>query len=562
MTATTTNRSTQIDHLFAQWDQPRTPGYIVAVQQGDEVVHCRGYGRANVEFDIPWTPDTRYRLASITKMFIGTAVLLLDEAGVLALDDDARRWLPELPDWGRPVTLRRMLTMTSGLRHEEAQLITYAGDTGRATLDYQFGLVCRQRGLNFLPGDHAVYACPNFRLAARVIERATAKPLNEALTELIYAPLGMNASCVTDYYADVLDNQATYYHVLDDGRYRRHEFGIASSGDGAMTSTINDLLRFNQHLRANLLGKPGFLERWLETAELPDGRRTNYGLGVLVESHRGSPIIGHGGASNTFFLRFPEQDLTVVILGCRDQPRAHSLVRSVADLFLVEEIEASLEPRPGQWYGYQPEDASRLATAAGRYVHQETGYVLELSVWQGALVAKVFGTPEVMRPFGDGDFVATDHASGLRVWVDTGDGPVQAVRADVGLGRPITFERAPAEPPPFDQAELEEFEGVYYCDELDVWQRVLTSKGRLVLQRRRGSAPALISPLTPVAGRIFIAEDAGIVVQFLRDEAAVVVGLREHINNARNVHFMKLRADAWLGRAPERTTPVLEGTGG
>jgi CubicO group peptidase (beta-lactamase class C family) len=553
-----TERSRQVDELFRGLDCPHTPGAIVAVARGDEVVHLRGYGRASVEFDSPWTADTRYRIASITKQFTATAILLLEEQGRLALDDDMRTYLPELPVFAPPITIRHLLQMTSGLKLDELLASVFTANAGPHSLDYLYRMF-RQRPLtDFTPGQYALYCDTNYRFAARIIERVTNADFGGALAELIFRPLGMNDSSAPPDYAVVQPRLAYLYEVLDDGTYRRIEEGMAMSGDGAIISTVADLLRWNEHLRQGLLGSPGLRERWTTVATLNDGRQTNYGLGVTVGHHRDRLIWEHGGLFGSHLLRFPREDVTIIVLRNRTDLSAWTLAHRVADLFLLDTPPSDDGHQWRAWFG------ADLAMAqfplnpdvVGRYVHAESGYFLDLQIVNGMLLANLIDGGAVMTPSGPDTFVATGHeAFGPPLTIVRLPEQPPQIDVDIGAGSAWRFVRWDAAPDACPPDGLTPFVGTYANRDFDMYQRVLLQDGRLLLQFDRGQTRDHLRPLTWLGGDNFVCEPGTswrhaqpIAVRFERDaplgrggpggeQSGEIVRMIESVDSVRNICF-------------------------
>ena len=209
--------SEKIDQLYAQVDRSHTPGGVAAVIYRGELIHLKGYGAANRELDVPWTSDTRYRIASVTKSFVAHAVLLLENRGRLRLEDPLHRHLPDFPVFDTPVRLRHLLSMTSGLWQDES-LLAQVSAGGPATLDEMYSMSKLQRRLNYAPGSAASYVDTNFRLLARVIAAVTGQPFARAMHELIFEPLGMTSTAfeVSD---DMAPRLASVYARGPDGAF-------------------------------------------------------------------------------------------------------------------------------------------------------------------------------------------------------------------------------------------------------------------------------------------------------------------------------------------------------
>jgi len=243
-----------IDAVFADYDKPASPGCMLGVVASGELIYTRGYGRANVEHDIAFTPDTVFDIGSTSKQVLATSILLLVDDGKLSLDDDVRKYLPEVPDYGATITIRHLLTHTSGLR-DYITLMTLAGwqmedvTTPGQALD----LVSRQKGLDFPPGAEFAYSNTGFFLASLIVERVSGKGLAAFAAERTFRPAGMSATRYMDDHAAVVPHRATGYEPSG------ADFRVASSnweqlGDGAVQTSIADLRKWDANFYAPRVG--------------------------------------------------------------------------------------------------------------------------------------------------------------------------------------------------------------------------------------------------------------------------------------------------------------------
>jgi CubicO group peptidase (beta-lactamase class C family) len=507
---------------LAQYDAPGVPGGVIALCQGGEIAYTRTFGRANLEFDIPWTLDTRYRVASVTKQFVGAVALLLERAGALRLDDDIRRYLPELPKFDAPISLRQLLAMTSGIRHEEAALMSFLGETA-GSLEDLYAIVTRSP-LHFDTGSYALYSCANYRLAARILERASGQTLNELLQRLILAPLGMTRSLSHPDYDLALPELACLYHP-DGGCYRREQSAMQMSGDGALIATARDLARWLGSLQQDSLGVSAQLTT---PSPLPAGRRSNYGLGIGLTRYRGLRVWEHGGSFGSYLFQLPERDFGVILLCNRLDIDRWTLARELADLWLYGESASA-----ACWLSYATQHGDdQLLPHTGRYVHCETGYTVTLELWRGALWAEVLGASEALEPTGPLSFASASPASAFRLRLAQ---DADSLDADMGRQGWLTFGRVA---PELGLEDATPYLGAYANDELAGVQVIDEAAGALRLTVRHGRVVKLQQRLTPLAPDVFTAD--ALALKFVRDRAGRVVGVRESINRARDLYFYRM----------------------
>jgi CubicO group peptidase (beta-lactamase class C family) len=213
------NESAAVNKLFKDWDTPNSPGCAVAVMKGGRIAFEHGYGTADLDHDVKNTPATIFDVGSIAKQFTAAAILLLAREGKLSLDDSIRKYLPEVPDFGAPVTLQQMLHHTSGIRDYE-QLLWFNGwrlDSPDLLTDEDIlGIVSRQKELNFSPGSDFDYSNTNYMLLAQVVSHVSGESFEKFTQARIFEPLGMAHTHFRNDHGEIVKNLADSYEKGDD----------------------------------------------------------------------------------------------------------------------------------------------------------------------------------------------------------------------------------------------------------------------------------------------------------------------------------------------------------
>jgi CubicO group peptidase (beta-lactamase class C family) len=318
-----------VDSVFADFG-PSTPGCAVAASRQGRTLFARAYGMADMA-GRPATPSTVYDIGSITKQFTAMGMVLLAQDGRLSLDDDVRRWIPELPDYGHTITLRHLLTHTSGIRDHMNLLAMQRGGSPAIDDGDALEIILRQRELNFAPGTDLAYSNSGYTLLSEVVRRASGRPLAEVAHERILAPLGMSATAFTGN--ELRDRLALGYVRSGPGWAQAH-YPVRTTGDGGMYSTAEDLLRWAEALRTGRVGGARAVRTMETAASLSDGTPLKYALGLEVGEHRGLRTVSHGGAGGGFraeLVRFPERELAVAVLCNAGSAPAEALALRVAD---------------------------------------------------------------------------------------------------------------------------------------------------------------------------------------------------------------------------------------
>jgi CubicO group peptidase (beta-lactamase class C family) len=328
-----------LDALFARRVSDSTPGCVVGVRQGRMELQ-RAYGQADLEHGVPNTVDSIFNVGSVAKQFTAAATLLLADEGKLRLDDDIRKYLPELPDFGTPITVDELLSHTSGLRDFRAT----DGWTGRDALAQNnadiLAYAARQHRLNHAPGASHLYTNTGYVLLAIIVERASGQPFADFTRERLFKPAGMErTSWQMDVQRPVRGLSAGYTQIepARDGepaRFARPTTTRHVVGNGGLLSTAGDMLRWNAALRHNAFG-PRLAAELEQRAHLRNGFELDYARGLYVGNYRGLRELQHAGytgAYTAWVARYPEADLSIALLCNGDGDDVYG--REVADLFL------------------------------------------------------------------------------------------------------------------------------------------------------------------------------------------------------------------------------------
>ncbi|MFO7260206.1 MAG: serine hydrolase domain-containing protein [bacterium] len=390
----------RVDSLFAEWDRPGSPGCALGVVQDGRLVYARGYGYANLDHDVPISPKTVFYIASVSKQFTAASIVLLAQQGALSLDDDVRTYIPELPDYGAPITIRHLIHHTSGLR-DYLTLMLLAGmrledvHTDEEVLD----LVTRQEALNFTPGERHLYSNTGYLLMAEIVRRVSGKSLREFADEHIFRPLGMTSTHFHDDRTMVVRNRAMAYARNEDGSYRLDMWtNFDKVGSGGLLSSVEDLALWDLNAEHHTVGGAALREQMLERGVLNNGDTLDYAFGLVLGEYRGLRTVSHSGGSMGFrahHLRFPDERFAVICLCNLGSIDAAGLARRVADIYLEDRFPEPPQatrasgpaPRAGDAASPFPAPAeAALAEFAGRYHSDELRVTYTLAVERGRLV--------------------------------------------------------------------------------------------------------------------------------------------------------------------------------
>jgi len=414
-----------VDAVFAAWDQPGSPGCGLGVAQDGDLVYSRGYGYANLDYDVPITPRTVFDVGSVTKQFNAASLSMLALEGKLSLDDDVRKWLPELPEYEWPITLRHMLHHTSGLR-DYLNLFPLAGRGDYYPISHAqiLAMMSRQRALIFPPGKRYEYSNTAYMLLAQVLERAGGKSLGEMAQERIFDPLGMESSLMYENLEKIIPRRATGYAHDDEGRVRIvHNYNFDVAGDGQLYTTMEDLLRWDDYLHGD--EPPAIHPLMLTEGRLNNGDPVGYAQGIRLSEYRGLRTVGHSGSSwgfRTQLVRFVEPGLSIAI-SCNDgSADAEDLVQRVADHCLADQLgprEGDDDSAADQQVADAPSEPriltdDQLAEYAGAFFALELDATYRFAVANGGLVVRIEQEPPLeVVPMADDRFEIRFRDGGL-----------------------------------------------------------------------------------------------------------------------------------------------------
>jgi CubicO group peptidase (beta-lactamase class C family) len=548
-----------IDRLFSDYDRPSSPGCALGVVLDGELVYSRGYGMADLEHGVPITADTVFHLASVSKQFTATCIALLEEAGELALDDEARRYISYLPDYGHALQLKHLVYMTDGLEdfYEVAGLIMGVPEDSGFAHQEAVEVIRAADWLKFAPGDRWSYSNTAYFLLARIVEQVSGRPFALFAKEKIFDPLGMKSTFVRTDKRAIIPDRANgyaragyvYYKAPEralDSRFVHLEDPMEISGAGQVWSTVNDLFLWDQNFYRNTLGRqdPRLVERMTTPDILNDGTPTCYAYGQLVADRDGSKVVFHeGGAAgvSAAIYRIPEKRVSVICLANSNDfltvmLREHGMevYEKIAAMALAEKLGGQpaahvADPEPASVVSISvPFD--RLEEVAGKYEDPDTSHILEVALTASGLTVKENFTQEFpLIPAASGESgepVFCTQAKELRcVFCRDGDarsGPFTRIVVDKGSG-PQTFWRFFALP--LALATLQDYEGVYACPRLKTAFRVVAVETGLQLQNIDPRNDALNVVFAPTIRDMFMAQYppflSWYVIHFRREQGRV-----------------------------------------
>ena len=445
-----TQPAARVDQLMSRWSGRDRPGGVVAVTRGGRIVFQKAWGMADLEDGIPNSAATIFHVASLSKQFTAFAIAMLADQGRLTLQDDVRRWLPNVPDFGQPVTLRHLLNHTSGLR-DQWELWSMAGGRLDDVIRQEdlLRLVERQRELNFAPGAEYLYCNTGYMLLSEVVGKAGDRAFPAWMQANVFGPLGMRATQVYDDDERLVPGRAYSYQSGADG-WRKSPLNYSNMGATSLFTTVGDLALWLRNWHTAEVGGPRVIAMMQQRGVLNRGDTISYALGIGVGTYRGRRLLEHGGADagyRTSIRYFPEFDGGVVVLGNAASFDAGGISLQVAEAFFEADlgpppVAAAPAPPPAvAAQGWAP-DSAALAAFTGRYLSDELETMYTVTLDSGRLVAHHRRNGDItLRPVARDAFEAGPFYFRRLAFERGADGAVSGFRATGGRVRRLLFRK-------------------------------------------------------------------------------------------------------------------------
>lgn len=480
----------EIDKIFEPWTKPGSPGAAVALVHNGVTVYQKGFGLANVELNVPITPQSVFYLGSVGKQFTALAIALLEADGKLSVGDDIRKYVPEIPDYGTPITIDHLLHHTSGIRDyleltEMAEL-----DIGYYRSDAEvLNLLGRQKALNFTPGDEYLYSNSGYFLLGVIVHRVSGKTLREFAAERIFEPLGMTSTHIHDDYTHLIPNRASSYIEKEDGTLMNFISQFDRVGSGGVYASLEDMVRWDRNFYSYKVGGPQVVQRLHTRGVLNDGTHLDYAFGLVITSVLGQRVVEHSGGLGgyrTYLGRAPDLGFSVIVLANLSSIDPRELGLRASQVYFADFL-----PQPPATAETPPSEEAPDETAgaevpgldayAGVYFEKKKNLIRRLLVRDGQLVYQRSEDHEsVLVPLGENAFKMLTPFAQVEVRFEPGK-----MIVDVAGEGTSALERV--KEVHYTDEDLAAFTGRYYSEELDVDTELKVEDGALTLRGRTGA---------------------------------------------------------------------------
>ena len=534
----------QVDKLFENWNSVNTPGATVAVVKDGKTIYKKGYGMANLEYDIPNRPNTIFHIASVSKQFTTFAILLLEKDGKLSLDDDIRKHVPEVPDFGKKITLRHLAHHTSGLRDQWA-LIAMAG--GRLddviTTEHILKFVKRQKELNFNPGEEYLYSNTGYTLLAEVVERVSGNSFAEFTKERIFKPLKMKNTFFYDDHEKIVKNRAYSYRPVAKG-YKKVVLSYANVGATSLFTTVEDLSLWAINFEKPTVGDQSTMEKMKQRGVLNNGSKISYALGQAVGSYRGHSFISHSGGDagyRTYLGRFPDKKFSVMVFSNDGGFNSSQMARKVMEVYLKDEFAKNTKPNvPPKVVKKTPQQTNVPLVISQKTLNEYVGsyeltptFIIKITQENGTLFGQATGQPKLsLKPITSSKFAVVGIPAEISFHRNSED-KVTLLKLNQG-GAIQDAKRIKSFSP--ESIKLSDYTGYFYSKELATGYKFVVENERLVAKHSRSSdIPMRLSQKDYFAGNSWFFRQ----IHFIRNEKGEITGCKVSNGRVRNLLFEK-----------------------
>jgi len=530
-----------IDKLFADWDKEGAPGCALGIMKDGELIYSKGYGLANLEYDIPNSSKSVFRIASTSKQFTAACVVLLAEQGKLSLDDKLNQFFPEFPDYAKTISIRHLLNHTSGIR----DYLTISYLKGLEDNDYYqnkdvMEWLINQKELNFNPGDEYLYSNSGYWLLGQIVNKVSGMDMANFAKQEIFDPLNMSSTHFHNNHNEIVKNRASGYTPIGGELYEISMTTLDMIGDGGIFTSIEDIKKWDDSYYDNSVLSKEFWDMMSQQGVLNNGEVLDYASGIGISEYNGLKVISHGAAFVGFraeFIRFPDQQLSIAVFANRADANPTAISYQVADIMLKDNFENLqsdiLNVEPESSYNAVTLLSSELNIHSGNYWNENSSLARKIYVKDDTLRYYRSPTSESsLVPISKNDFKMINVGADVDVKFYK-DKEGQKVMSFAQNGSEPSISKI-YEPKTYTKEELIDFEGLYYSKELDVEYSLKLQDESLVVLIDDN----VVTSLNGVMENLFSVIGLG-TVKFKRDKSGNVSEFLLAAGRVKNLVFKK-----------------------
>jgi CubicO group peptidase (beta-lactamase class C family) len=529
----------QVTKLFEKWDNPATPGAAVAVVRDGMVVYRNGFGSAHMEYNVPITPSTIFHVASVSKQFPAFAISLLEEQGKLSADDDIRKYLPWMPDFGHKITIRHLLNHTSGIR-DQWELLIFSGWRMEDVITQKdiLYLLKRQRELNFKPGDQYMYCNSGFTLLTEIVAKVTGQPFVKWMDTNIFKPLGMDSTHFHIDHQQIVKNRAYSYRQDRKRGLVKSILSYANVGATSLFTTVEDMANWMRNYSEKRVGNDRVMARMSEAGVLNSGEKITYARGLGVGEDRGLKYISHSGGDagfRTYMRYFPDEKFGVVVLSNLAQFNPGQLSQQIIEIYLKDKFKPDKDQSSTAKLKAIRLSPKKIQPFTGTYwlANSRLLRTMKLEGKKLYYVRSAESKSELV-PYAKNAFYMKEFPQVTVEFFKTETGQYETIKVTVGT-EVINGKRIELFKP--DPGELKAYTGLYQSDELEVRFRLSVDEKGLYLDFKKQDDD---NHLQPLIKDVFGSLGGYSTLSFNRDKAGHVTGFQVDTGRLRNLKFVKV----------------------
>ncbi len=538
-----TEKLEEVDAIFSDWEGQR-PGGAVGIIKDGQLIYERYFGLANLEKGESFSKETITDIGSISKQFTAMCIALLEENGQLTIDEDIRKYLPELPEYPTTVKIKHLLFHTSGIKDQEELMLLKGlepyGDY--MTNEYALNLIFKQQSLNFPPATKYEYSNANYVLLTEIINRVSGLPLETYAKEHIFQPLGMQATFFNLNQGADFPLKAVGYVPTDNG-FEKAFYETHVIGDGGVYTPLRDMLLWDNNFYQNKLGKGknSLMERMKYREKLTNGSSNNMAFAQINTMHPfGKESWSHGGGGGgyrSFYIRLEDAKFSVIVLSNADNSNAFDKANQVVNLFL--------DSKPIQTNKEQKSLAKKTIESIkinekekqlfnGFYMNEAQLLVLDIQFKEANKQFTIKWLNGDDKGY-DGVLIADKtiaEKEDINYKYELSSDQKELLHK-IGERTDIVFQKLPA-----PKADLTEYQGKYYSEELD--HNITLNLSEQFLQ----SPNTYLTNLIPIAEDKFLDKSSKAIISFERNAINQIIKLKVDIprgdRSLRNMIFRKV----------------------
>ena len=472
----------KIDSLFSKWNNNNSPGCTVGIVRNDSLIFSKGYGMANLEYDIPNTPATIYHMASVSKQFTAYSIVLLARQGKLQLNDDIHKYLSWFPDLKEKITVRNLLNHTSGIR-DQWQLLAISGTRldDVITQDHIIKVLSKQQALNFKPGEKYSYSNSGFTMLAEIVKSVTGQTLRQFTDSAIFKPLGMTNTHFHDDYTEIEKNRSFSYDRIDSTHFKNSILSYSNAGATSLFTDINDMSKWVMNFYDQKTGDQKDIDMLTTHGKLNNGKELSYALGIVSDKYKGWRQYSHSGGDagyRTHVAVFPDLKMGFIVFSNLGDINPADKLYQMADLFIKDTSAKQEAAKPEQRDSTAAilKDTLSLQKFLGYYI-DEGGLPFSFDIKNKQLYYHIYNENSFLIKGSNDTFsIPQDAAVKFVFGIKGKDTTVDISTPD----RSYHLKKYIRDTTQSDEM-LETYTGVYYCPELDCKYGIVLKEHRLVL---------------------------------------------------------------------------------